>query len=75
MDDELWTADRGLWTVDLYTLPPPDLPWLERANRLALIVRQLSTTIHDVNNMLVVIAGYTALLASDPSQTVREFAR
>ena len=30
---------------------------------------------HDFNNMLVVIAGYTALLASDPSQTVREFAR
>jgi signal transduction histidine kinase len=30
---------------------------------------------HDFNNMLVVIAGYTALLATDPSQTVREFAR
>jgi PAS domain S-box-containing protein len=30
---------------------------------------------HDFNNMLVVIAGYTALLAADPSQTVREFAR
>ena len=30
---------------------------------------------HDFNNMLVVIAGYTALLATDPSHTVREFAR
>jgi signal transduction histidine kinase len=30
---------------------------------------------HDFNNMLVVIAGYTSLLATDPSQTVREFAR
>jgi signal transduction histidine kinase len=30
---------------------------------------------HDFNNMLVVIAGYTSLLATDPSQTVQEFAR
>src|ERR1044071_1426861 len=30
---------------------------------------------HDFNNMLVVIAGYTSLLANDASPTVREFAR
>jgi C4-dicarboxylate-specific signal transduction histidine kinase len=44
--------------------PPPE--WLERANRLALIARQLSTTVHDVNNMLQVISGHAELLVSAP---------
>ena len=43
---------------------PPD--WLEKANRLALIARQLSTTIHDVNNMLQVISGHAELLVTAP---------
>jgi len=43
---------------------PPD--WLERANRLALIARQLSTTVHDVNNMLQVISGHAELLVKAP---------
>ena len=43
--------------------------WLERANRLALIARQLSTTIHDVNNMLQVIGGHAELLVKAPGAT------
>jgi signal transduction histidine kinase len=43
---------------------PPE--WLERANRLALIARQLSTTIHDVNNLLQVISGHAELLHKAP---------
>jgi C4-dicarboxylate-specific signal transduction histidine kinase len=39
---------------------------LERANRLALVARQLSTTIHDVNNMLQVIGGHADLLVDTP---------
>lgn len=40
--------------------PPP--PWLERANRLAIIARLLSSTVHDVNNALQVIGGSAELL-------------
>lgn len=40
--------------------------WLERANYLALIARQLSTTIHDVNNILQVIGGHAELLQRGP---------
>ena len=43
--------------------------WLEKANRLALIVRQLSTTVHDVNNMLQVISGHAELLVTAPGAT------
>jgi C4-dicarboxylate-specific signal transduction histidine kinase len=43
--------------------------WLERVNRLALIVRQLSTTVHDVNNMLQVISGHAELLVTSPGAT------
>ena len=46
---------------------PPE--WLEKANRLALIVRQLSTTVHDVNNMLQVISGHAELLITAPDAT------
>jgi C4-dicarboxylate-specific signal transduction histidine kinase len=40
--------------------------WLERANRLALIAQQLSTTVHDVNNTLQVISGSAELLQHGP---------
>lgn len=43
-----------------------DPSWLERVNRLALIVRQLSTAVHDVNNMLQVISGHAELLVNAP---------
>lgn len=43
---------------------PPE--WLERANYFALIARQLSTTIHDVNNILQVIGGHAELLQRGP---------
>jgi C4-dicarboxylate-specific signal transduction histidine kinase len=58
-----------LWNIGtLEPLEPfnPDLPWLERANRLALIARQLSSTIHDVNNILQVISGHAELLHKAP---------
>ena len=47
-------------------MAPYSPEWLERANRLALIARQLSTTIHDVNNMLQVIGGHAELLVKAP---------
>lgn len=46
-------------------MPPPD--WLERANRLALTARLLSSTVHDVNNALQVIAGSVELLQMTPA--------
>jgi signal transduction histidine kinase len=46
-------------------LPPPE--WLERANRLALTARLLSSTVHDVNNALQVIAGSVELLQMAPA--------
>jgi C4-dicarboxylate-specific signal transduction histidine kinase len=55
--------------VDHHTLHTPDFPWLEKANRLALIARQLSATIHDVNNMLQVIGGHAELLVKAPGAT------
>lgn len=50
------------------SVPPhtPDLAWLERANRLALIARMVSTTVHDVNNALQVISGSAELLELAP---------
>jgi two-component system C4-dicarboxylate transport sensor histidine kinase DctB len=50
-------------------LETPTPLWLERANRLALIARHLSTTIHDVNNMLQVISGHAELLVKAPGAT------
>lgn len=46
---------------------PPTPDWLERANRLALIAGLLSSTVHDVNNALQVIAGSVELLQMAPS--------
>ncbi|OFW47156.1 MAG: hypothetical protein A3J29_02125 [Acidobacteria bacterium RIFCSPLOWO2_12_FULL_67_14b] len=40
----------------------PTKQWLERANRLALIGRVLSGTVHDVNNALQVVSGSVELL-------------
>ncbi len=40
--------------------------WLERANRLSLIARLVSSTIHDVNNALQVIGGSAELLEMAP---------
>ena len=45
---------------------PPSPPWLERANRLAIIARLLSSTVHDVNNALQVIGGSAELLQMAP---------
>ncbi|MGE0865204.1 MAG: sensor histidine kinase [Vicinamibacterales bacterium] len=42
--------------------PSPAPAWLERANRLSLIARVVSSTIHDVNNALQVIGGSAELL-------------
>jgi C4-dicarboxylate-specific signal transduction histidine kinase len=40
----------------------PSAEWLERANRLAITVRLLPNTVHDVNNALQVITGSAELL-------------
>jgi signal transduction histidine kinase len=47
--------------------PAPSPEWLERANRLALLSRLLSSTVHDVNNALQVIAGSVELLQMAPA--------
>jgi len=44
----------------------PAPAWLERANRLSLIARLVSSTVHDVNNALQVIGGSAELLEMDP---------
>jgi two-component system C4-dicarboxylate transport sensor histidine kinase DctB len=46
--------------------PSPAPEWLERANRLALIARVVSSTVHDVNNALQVISGSAELLEMAP---------
>jgi signal transduction histidine kinase len=45
----------------------PSPEWLERANRFALVSRLLSSTVHDVNNALQVIAGSVELLQMAPA--------
>lgn len=42
--------------------PTPAPAWLERANRLSLIARVVSSTVHDANNALQVIGGSAELL-------------
>ena len=63
---------------------PPSTAWLERANRLALTARLLSSTVHEVNNALQVISGNGELLelvaGADAAvikrgQTIRSHAR
>lgn len=51
----VWTGDR----------PPP--AWLALVNRQALVTRLLSTTVHDVNNILQVVSGAAEVLAMDPT--------
>ena len=46
-------------------LPPAD--WLALVNRQALAVRLISTTVHDVNNILQVVSGAAEVLALDPT--------
>jgi len=46
--------------------PTPAPAWLERANRLSLIARVVSSTVHDVNNALQVIGGSAELLERAP---------
>ncbi len=50
-----WTGHR----------PPPD--WLALVNRQALVTRLLSTTVHDVNNILQVVSGAAEVLAMNPT--------
>src|ERR1700730_5140769 len=48
--------------MSLPALPP--LPWLARANRLAIVAGLLENTVHEVNNDLQVISGHAELLES-----------
>jgi PAS domain S-box-containing protein len=48
---------------------------VRQAQKMEAVGLSTGAIAHDFNNMLVVIAGYTSLLATDPSPTVREFAR
>jgi len=49
--------------------PSPAPAWLERANRLSLIARVVSSTVHDVNNALQVVSGSAELLEMAPGAT------
>ena len=40
--------------------PPPE--WLEAANRLATVARQLTTVVHETNNLLQIISGNAEML-------------
>jgi two-component system, NtrC family, C4-dicarboxylate transport sensor histidine kinase DctB len=42
----------------------PSDEWLEAANRLATVAVQLSTVVHEVNNMLQIVSGNVELLAA-----------
>lgn len=42
------------------------MAWLERVNRLSLLSRLVSSTVHDVNNALQVIGGGLELLQTQP---------
>lgn len=53
---QVWTGHR----------PPPE--WLALVNRHALVTRLLSTTVHDVNNILQVVSGAAEVLAMDPTR-------
>jgi two-component system, LuxR family, sensor kinase FixL len=53
---------RSLEVVAVTTAGSPPLPWLERANRLALIARLLDDTVHEANNALQVISGQAELI-------------
>jgi signal transduction histidine kinase len=50
--------------VGMTLTPLPPLPWLARANRLAIVAGLLENTVHEVNNDLQVISGHAELLAS-----------
>jgi C4-dicarboxylate-specific signal transduction histidine kinase len=52
--------------LNLVPAPTPAPGWLERANRLSLIARVVSSTVHDVNNALQVIGGSAELLEMAP---------
>ena len=41
---------------------PPD-EWIEAANCLATVAQQLSSVVHEANNMLQVIAGSAEMIA------------
>ncbi len=55
-------AEQQVWTGHR---PPPE--WLALVNRHALVTRLLSTTVHDVNNILQVVSGAAEVLAMDPT--------
>jgi len=51
----------------VWTEHRPPLAWLALVNRQALVTRLLSTTVHDVNNILQVVSGAAEVLAMDPT--------
>jgi signal transduction histidine kinase len=56
------SVDAADWGAE----PPPG-EWLALVNRQSIAVRLLSTTVHDVNNILQVMSGAAEVLALDPT--------
>lgn len=53
--------------------PPPE--WLEAANRLATVARQLTTVVHETNNLLQIVSGNAEMMEASGALSERDARR